>query len=351
MCICVNMCVFYLCVRGSALRFLSKMREKDILEPLVSSLRANLEHRHSYVRRNSVLAIYNTYRSFEELMPDAPELIGEFIDGESDVSAKRNAFVMLVNCDQERAVQYQLSVIDQIGGMGDIIQLNMLELIRKVCRQDPFQKSKYVRAVFALQSTASNSVAFECASTLVALSSAATAVRTAVQAYCQLLSTHSDNNVKLIVLDKLADLQKKHPEVLKTLVMDIIRGLSSPNIDIKKKVLDLVMELVNPSNIDEVVSVLKKEIVKTQTGDVEKTQDYRQMLVQAIHTCVIKFPEIASTVVHVLMDFIDDSNANSASEVMLFIREVVETYPRLREMVVSKLIDFFPNIKVRGWLL
>ena len=87
-------------VRGSALRFLSKIREKDILEPLVASLRVNLEHRHSYVRRNSVLAIYNTFKCFEDLMPDAPELIAEFIDGESDVSAKRNAFVMLCNCDQ-----------------------------------------------------------------------------------------------------------------------------------------------------------------------------------------------------------------------------------------------------------
>ncbi len=28
-----------------------------------------------------------------------------------------------------------------------------------------------------------------------------------------MLGTHSDNNVKLIVLDKLADLQQKHPEV------------------------------------------------------------------------------------------------------------------------------------------
>uniref|UniRef100_A0A7S0LYG1 Coatomer subunit beta n=1 Tax=Cryptomonas curvata TaxID=233186 RepID=A0A7S0LYG1_9CRYP len=333
-------------VRGSALRFLSRMREKDILEPLVSSLRANLEHRHSYVRRNSVLAIYNTYRSFEELMPDAPELIGDFIDAESDVSAKRNAFVMLCNCDQERAVRYQLSVIEQISSMGEIIQLVMLELIRKVCRQDPFQKSKYVRAVFNLQGSASNSVAFECASTLVSLSSAQTAVKTAVQAYCQLLSTHSDNNVKLIVLDKLSDLQKKHPEVLKGLIMDIIRGLSSPNIDIRKKVLDLVMELVNLSNIDEVIVVLKKEIVKTQGADADKSTDYRQMLVQAIHTCVIKFPETAGTVVHVLIDFIDDSNATSASEVILFIREVVETYPRLREAVVTKLIEYFPTIKV-----
>lgn len=90
-------------VRGSALRFLSKIREKDILEPLVASLRVNLEHRHSYVRRNAVLAIYNTYKCFEDLMPDAPELIAEFIDGESDVSAKRNAFVMLCNCDQVNA--------------------------------------------------------------------------------------------------------------------------------------------------------------------------------------------------------------------------------------------------------
>mmetsp|Transcript_3148 Transcript_3148/g.6339 ORF Transcript_3148/g.6339 Transcript_3148/m.6339 type:complete len:947 (+) Transcript_3148:277-3117(+) len=333
-------------VRGSALRFLSKMREKDILEPLVSSLRANLEHRHSYVRRNAVLAIYNTYKCFEDLMPDAPELISEFIDGESDVSAKRNAFVMLCNCDQERAVHYQLSVIDSITSMGEIIQLVMLELIRKVCRQDPFQKSKYVRAVFNLQGSASNSVAFECASTLVSLSSAQTAVKTAVQAYCNLLSTHSDNNVKLIVLDKLSDLQQKHPEVLKTLIMDIIRGLTSPNIDIRKKVLSLVMELVNPNTIDEVVAVLKKELTKSHTSDVDKSTDYRQMLIQSIHTCVIKFPEIAGTVVHVLIDFLDDANATSASDVVLFVREVVETYPRLRELVVQKLIAYFSTIKV-----
>mmetsp|Transcript_43395 Transcript_43395/g.101926 ORF Transcript_43395/g.101926 Transcript_43395/m.101926 type:complete len:947 (+) Transcript_43395:273-3113(+) len=334
-------------VRGSALRFLSKMREKDILEPLVSSLRANLEHRHSYVRRNAVLAIYNTYKCFEDLMPDAPELIAEFIDGESDVSAKRNAFVMLCNCDQDRAVQYQLSVIDSITSMGDIIQLNMLELIRKVCRQDPFQKSKYVRAVFNLQSSASNSVAFECANTLVSLSSAATAVKTAVQAYCTLLGTHSDNNVKLIVLDRLSDLQHKHPEVLKTLIMDIIRGLGSPNIDIRKKVLALVMDLVNPNTIDEVVAVLKKELTKSHAStDADKSTDYRQMLIQAIHTCVIKFPEIAGTVVHVLVDFLDDANATSASDVVLFVREVIETYPRLREMVVQKLVTYFPSIKV-----
>ena len=44
---------------------------------------------------------------------------------------------------------------------------------------------------------------YECAVTLVQLSSAPTAVRAAANCFCQLLVSHSDNNVKLIVLDRL----------------------------------------------------------------------------------------------------------------------------------------------------
>ncbi len=39
------------------LRFLCRIREEEILEPLVPSILTNLEHRHSYVRRNAVLAV------------------------------------------------------------------------------------------------------------------------------------------------------------------------------------------------------------------------------------------------------------------------------------------------------
>ena len=44
-------------IRGVTLRFLCRIKEEEILEPLVPSILANLEHRHSYVRRNAVLAI------------------------------------------------------------------------------------------------------------------------------------------------------------------------------------------------------------------------------------------------------------------------------------------------------
>ena len=59
------------------LRFLCRIREEEILEPLIPSILACLEHRHSYVRRNAVLAINALYKlpKGELLLQDAPELI------------------------------------------------------------------------------------------------------------------------------------------------------------------------------------------------------------------------------------------------------------------------------------
>ena len=49
-------------IRGSTLRFLCKLKEPELLEPLMPAIRACLEHRHSYVRRNAVLAIFTIYK-------------------------------------------------------------------------------------------------------------------------------------------------------------------------------------------------------------------------------------------------------------------------------------------------
>jgi len=91
--------------------------------------------------------------------------------------------------------------------------------------------------------------------------------------------------------------------------------------------------------------MLKKEVVKTQSGEHEKNGEYRQMLVQAIHTCAIKFPEVASTVVHLLMDFLGDTNVASAMDVVVFVREIIETNPKLRISIITRLLDTFYQIR------
>ena len=179
---------------------------------------------------------------------------------------------MLAEHSQEKAVGYLFSQIDRVADWGDILQIAVLDLIRKVrqggihrggwglgmeagqalglpeggerwaadsrcgctrspgraraqrhrllprasarapaamrappqvCRTNPEQKGKYIKIILALLQSRSTAVMYECAVTLVSLSSAPTAVRAAANCFCQLLVSHSDNNVKLIVLDRL----------------------------------------------------------------------------------------------------------------------------------------------------
>lgn len=146
---------------------------------------------------------------------------------------------------------------------GDGFSLVLLDLIRKVARNDASKRTKFLRIVFALLAAPSSSVSFEAAGTLVTLSAAPSAIRAAAAAYIKILNKESDNSVKLIVLDRLSALRAKHTKSVRDLVMDILRALSCPNNDIRKRTLDVAMELVYPRNVDEVMALLKKEIIST----------------------------------------------------------------------------------------
>ncbi len=121
-------------IRGVTLRFLCRIREEEILEPLIPSILANLEHRHSYVRRTAVLAVNAIYKlpRGELLLQDAPETIDKVLRSEQDMSTKRNAFAMLTNHAPEKAARYLFENIEAISTWSDILQMAILELIRKV---------------------------------------------------------------------------------------------------------------------------------------------------------------------------------------------------------------------------
>ena len=200
----------------------------------------------------------------------------------------------------------------------------------------------------------------------------------------------SDNNVKLIVLDRLISLKAvpAHEKVLQVhvchiyihivvvksshsrfqfhhsyyciltfsipfpsfphsqdLVMDILRVLSSPDLEVRKKTLSLVLDLITTRTVEEVrllthngslihptpslpltipslpspslpsppspplpsppwqiVLVLKKEVASTSNGggesvDQKDVTGYRQSLVRTLHHCSIRFASVAPAVV------------------------------------------------------
>ncbi|KAG9352418.1 hypothetical protein JZ751_020832 [Albula glossodonta] len=295
-------------IRGSTLRFLCKLKEAELLEPLMPAIRSCLEHRHSY----------------------------------------------------DRALDYLSTCIDQVHTFGDILQLVIVELIYKVCHANPSERARFIRCIYNLLQSSSPAVKYEAAGTLVTLSSAPTAVKAAAQCYIDLIIKESDNNVKLIVLDRLIELKEQptHERVLQDLVMDILRVLTTPDLEVRKKTLQLALDLVSSRNVEELVIILKKEVIKTNNvTEHEDTDKYRQLLVRTLHSCSVRFPDMAANVIPVLMEFLSDSNEAAAADVLEFVREAIQRFDNLRPLIIEKMLEVFHAVKTvkiyRGalWIL
>ena len=338
-------------IRGSTLRFLCKLKEPELIEPLMSSIRACLEHRHSYVRRNAVLAIFKIYINFEKLIPDAPEII---LQTETNASCKRNAFAYLDTC------------LDQISSFNEILQLVIVELIYKVCIGNPSERAKFIRAIYNLLSTATSaSVRYEAAATLITLSQAPTAIRSAANCFIDICLKESDNNVKLIILDRLIALKdtvQVAERVLQEVLMDILRILHvASDLEVKEKILALSLDLVSSKNAEEMVHLLKKEVNKTQNeGLGDESAKYRRVLVDTIYHICMKYPDIllSDQLVSTLFELLSSDDEATAQIIITFARAFIIKYPEQhKKLLLNKILEEFPlvrNCKVHQglvWLL
>jgi coatomer subunit beta len=206
--------------------------------------------------------------------------------------------------------------------------------------------------VYNLLNSTSAAVRYEAAGTLVTLSSSPTAIKAAAQCYIELIVKESDNNVKLIVLDRLIALKESptHKKVLEDVVMDILRVLSLSDIEVRKKTLELVLDLITSKNIDEVVMILKKEVTSSNDGssETEEASDlssYRQALVKTLHACSIKFASVAPSVVPLLLEFLSNGDNDTSEKVLMFVREAVQCYPELKPAIVTRLLEVFNSIQ------
>ncbi|KAI9084467.1 hypothetical protein K1719_033455 [Acacia pycnantha] len=309
---------------------------------ICQNLRNNLQHPNEYIRGVTLqfLCRLNETEIIEPLIPCIHSL--QFGASPSFCSEECRP-----GC-HDRAINYLLTHIDRINDWGEQLQMVVLELIRKVCRTtNKGEKGKYIKISIPLLNASSSAVIYECARTLVSLSSAPTAIRVAATTYCQLLLSHGDHNVKLIVLDRLNELTTSNRDIMVEMVTDVLRALSTINEDIRMKIMDIALELITPRNIDEVVMMLKNEVVRIHA----KIDDfYKPLLVQTIHSCASKFPEVASTVVHLLMDYLGDENWDLVMDVVVFVREIIETNPKLRDSIVTRLLGTFNQIRATSAL-
>lgn len=130
-----------------------------------------------------------------------------------------------------------------------------------------------MRLIFDLLEAKESTVIYEAASSLTALTNNPVAVKAAAAKFIELSIKEPDNNVKLIVLEKVNQLRKQNEGILDDLIMEVLRVLSSPDLDVRKKALDIAMDMIASKNVEEVIMLLKKELAKTVDETYEKVCD------------------------------------------------------------------------------
>jgi coatomer subunit beta len=244
---------------------------------------------------------------------------------------------------------------DPVSEMGDIFQLMVIEMLRKLIKSDSQHKATLMPIIFAMSQSKSSSVLFECASTITQLTTAPSAIRVAIQSFIKLLTESNENNVKVIVLEQLMDLRKRYSKVLEDFTIDVLsvmRDDSAISHEIASKVLELTTALVSPRNIKEVIAFLEKEISRAckmeSDSNASTTNQYRYLLIKSISGITQQYPETIPAVLTPLIEnFLrfEGKSTFPSLETILFIREVIEVHTEHRAQVFQKLCTEFQKIK------
>lgn len=59
----------------------------------------------------------------------------------------------------------------------------------------------------------------------------------------------------------------------------------------------------------------------------------------------MQFPDIAATVIPVLIEFLSDNIELAATDVMVFLREAIYLFESLRPLIIQRLLEVFQSIK------
>lgn len=320
-------------VRGLTLRFLCKVQEKELVEPLVSAAVQNLTHRVTYVRRSAVLAVHGIYKKFPDLVPDAVELIESAIRTEVDVSSRRNAFDMLADVAPERAAVFLAEYCEEndLVEAGSAFLMSVVNFCRQRIRASGMEKGRYVPVLFAVLQSPDSAVRYQCASTLLSLSSSPTAITQATLTYIDILRTHTDNTVRLIVLEQLINMKEKYSDVMQESMQDILSVLHQGGpTEMRQSVWRLATDLVSSSTVDSFVAMIRKEMLHinqelsaaggnagggASVGSVAASvllEHYRLDLIRALSVAVDRFPAVADQVVVTLPDYYFHTNTSSS---------------------------------------
>ncbi|KAH0484983.1 MAG: hypothetical protein KVP17_000993, partial [Porospora cf. gigantea B] len=337
-------------VRGKTLRTLRRMPYLSIIQPLLEPIVENLSHHHAYVRRNAVMCVLFVVQTFgHDVLPTASQEIVQLLGMEADVTTRRNAFLTLVMTDVPKAIEYVLEIQSDIGQLGDLNQLVLLDLIRILGNDSSFDSSEVLTLLLKVVEHANSpAVKFAATSLLTEHSNSPDAIRLACSSFGELLASQADNNVKVIILDRLKKLVVGNELTLENYAVDVLRVLQGPSFEIRTKALEVIRLILSPVNCEVVSSVLKKEALNAPPNGasahvLEGFRVYQQDLLSLLARVASDYPTTCASLLPLFYDLVQDSNCAVATASALALRGLLKENNAAE--VARSVVTVFTSIK------
>ena len=148
--------------------------------------------------------------------------------------------------------------------------------------------------------------------------------------------------MKIVILERLSVIIRHNCRLLEDCVMELLALLRTPSTEIRRTLLDLTQLLVSERNVNEVMGLLKSEVVRCASDSDSLNKEYREMLIVSIHALAIHYPAMADSVILLLLDYL---NSESGVSILTLVKEMLFTHADLVQPVLEKLLDVLPSLE------
>ncbi|CAN6227386.1 unnamed protein product [Urochloa humidicola] len=312
-----------------------KLPEPLLLCRLIAGLGSNLAkpHHEIVIKRG----IYSTLKAIEAAIISNHTNMDSSACGEA-LHAIRCYLVDAVF----RRIHHDISMV-RLWTIQD--QLTAVEVICNFFRSSPenINDTRCVTAFASLVLSPHITVVCACAGTLPSLSHVSGFAFAIARAYCNLTEEFPPQSSRhicsvVVMLDSLKHIcmtMVDHPG-FDDLALDILGALGSPNVDVRKKVLNLAVSFLTPRNVSDVVRLLMKEMDFAVTADIPL--EYQQALEEAIRECHTAYRDS-------IMQFILDPKYLVFIDCIHCIKDIMDCNSLLRAQLLKGLLRALRHVR------
>mmetsp|Transcript_9414 Transcript_9414/g.27659 ORF Transcript_9414/g.27659 Transcript_9414/m.27659 type:complete len:889 (-) Transcript_9414:293-2959(-) len=331
-------------IRALAIRTMGCIRVERITEYLLEPLTRALRDEDPYVRKTAAICVAKLYDISPELVQDRgfvdqlrelisdsnPTVVANSVAALTEIAESADTDVMLVT---PTVLQKLLAALNECTEWGQVF---ILDSLAKYEPQSSREAESIVERVTPRLQHANSAVVMSAVKVILSYMDHVTnneAIRMLGRKLAPPLVTliNSEPEVQYVALRNINLIVQKRPKILEHEIKVFFCKYNDP-IYVKLEKLEIMIRLVNQTNIDQVLLEFKEYATEVDV-------DFVRRSVRAIGRCAIKLERAAQRCISVLLELIETGVNYVVQEAIIVIKDIFRRYPNRYEQIIATLCE------------